>query len=108
MNGEAYEPADAELYDFNGDHVANGEDAQHLLNYCAGLVADAELYNADIADLDEDGDIDTYDARLAFNDGNEFYDTADVDSHPARFRINIGCPRQVLQEALDRLSKFLG
>ncbi|MBQ2508327.1 MAG: PatB family C-S lyase [Bacteroidales bacterium] len=49
-----------------------------------------------------------YDARLAFNDGNEFYDTADVDSHPARFRINIGCPRQVLQEALDRLSKFLG
>ena len=66
VNGEAYEPADAELYDFNGDHVANGEDAQHLLNYCAGLVADAELFNADIADLDEDGDIDTYDARLAF------------------------------------------
>ena len=66
VDGEAYEPADADLYDFNGDGYANSSDAQYLLEYCAGLVDEANLYNADKADLDKDGDIDTYDARLAF------------------------------------------
>ena len=66
VDGEEFEPADAALYDFNGDGVANGKDALYLLDYCAGLVEEAELFNADMADLDMDGDIDTYDARLAF------------------------------------------
>ncbi|MBR3719815.1 MAG: S8 family serine peptidase, partial [Firmicutes bacterium] len=73
VNGEAYEPSDI-LYDFNGDHVVNGRDAQHLLDYCAGLVEDSKLFNAEYADLDEDEDIDTYDARLAF----ELLNTASI------------------------------
>ena len=73
VDGEAYEPADAELYDFNGDGYANGADAQYLLDYCAGLVEDADLYNASTADFDKDGDIDTYDARLAFEELNSAY-----------------------------------
>ncbi len=64
VDGQDYEPADADLYDFNGDGVANGQDAQYLLEYCAEL--HEELFCEEFADLDEDGDIDTYDARLAF------------------------------------------
>ncbi|MBQ6560066.1 MAG: S8 family serine peptidase, partial [Erysipelotrichaceae bacterium] len=64
INGEDFEPADASDYDFNGDGVANGVDAQYLLEWIVGL--HEEIYHEDKADIDEDGDVDTYDARLAF------------------------------------------
>lgn len=63
LDGEEYAPGDAK-YDFNGDSVANGKDAQHLLDYCADN--SIKLYNQENADMDGDGDIDTYDAYLAF------------------------------------------
>lgn len=43
-----------------------------------------------------------YDARLGFNDGKDFYADKSFAGH---FRINIGCPRQVLQEALNRITR---
>ena len=51
-------------YDFNNDDVANDVDAQYLLEYVAGLHDTINKQN--LADMDNDGDIDTYDARLAF------------------------------------------
>jgi len=64
VDGEPFVPADAAIFDFNGDGIANSNDAQHLLNYCADNTV--ELFCEEYADLDEDGDIDTYDAYLAF------------------------------------------
>ena len=64
VNGEPFVPGDADLYDFNGDGAANNVDAQHLLNYCVDNTI--KIYNEENADLDKDGDIDTYDAYLAF------------------------------------------
>jgi len=69
VNGEAYAPTDAYKYDFNEDGVANGRDAQYLLEYVTGVVD--ELNDSDYADFDADGDIDTYDARLAFEELND-------------------------------------
>ena len=64
VNGEPFVPGDADLYDFNGDGAANNVDAQHLLNYCVDDTI--EVFHKENADLDKDGDIDTYDAYLAF------------------------------------------
>ena len=64
INGVDFEPADAGEYDFNGDGVVNGVDAQYLLEYVAGKQKTIE--NAAMADFDADGDVDSYDARLAF------------------------------------------
>lgn len=54
------------LYDFNGDGVYNREDARAVLAYAVGKT-DAVTSNPDNADLDKDGDIDTYDAYLALH-----------------------------------------
>ena len=48
--------------DFNGDGVVNTNDGQALLDYAVG-VRDS-VYHADLADIDGDGDIDSYDAYL--------------------------------------------
>ena len=48
--------------DFNGDGAVNELDGQALLDYATGLRT--ELTNADKADLDNDGDIDSFDAYL--------------------------------------------
>ena len=63
VNGVAVEPA-GELngLDFNGDGVVNCDDGQALLDYATGVLD--TLSNEDKADLDADGDIDTYDAYL--------------------------------------------
>ena len=63
VNGEPYTPADLDL-DFNGDGVSNGLDAQRLLDWCADDTV--EIYNLEYADLDEDGNVDTADAKIAF------------------------------------------
>ena len=65
VDGEPYEPAGlSKDYDFNGDGMVNGMDAQHLLNWCAN--ESLKLYNEENADLDEDGNVDTHDAKIAF------------------------------------------
>lgn len=63
VNGEKYAPADLKL-DFNNDGVSNGTDAQTLLNWCADETT--EIYNLQYADLDGDGNVDTADAKIAF------------------------------------------
>ncbi|MBQ4425744.1 MAG: S8 family serine peptidase [Lachnospiraceae bacterium] len=65
VNGQTYVPKDAEKFDFNGDNVVSSHDAQHLLEYCTGLKTSLNGNDA-YADFDQDGDIDTYDARLAY------------------------------------------
>ncbi len=63
VNGEDYVPGDIRL-DFNNDGVANGLDAQLLLDWCADDTI--EIYNLQNADLDGDGNVDTADAKIAF------------------------------------------
>ncbi len=63
VNGEEINPVPGE-YDFDGNDIVNVLDAQYLLDYLAGLTD--VLYNEEYADLDEDGDVDTHDAYLAF------------------------------------------
>ena len=48
------------FYDFNGDGKVNEDDGQRLLDYRTGL--ETVLYDEEHADIDGDGDIDTYDA----------------------------------------------
>lgn len=52
----------SQAYDFNDDGTVTLDDAQLLLDYVSGK--DSKIANADAADLDEDGDIDTYDVYL--------------------------------------------
>ncbi len=63
VNGEPYRPASLML-DFNNDGVSNAMDAQTLLQWCAD--PNTEIYNLEYADLDEDGNVDTHDAKIAF------------------------------------------
>ncbi|MBR5094446.1 MAG: S8 family serine peptidase, partial [Oscillospiraceae bacterium] len=63
VNGEAYTPADL-LLDFNNDGVSNSMDAQTLLQWCAD--PNTPIYNLEYADLDGDGNVDTHDAKIAF------------------------------------------
>ena len=66
VDGETLVPAeDVSGYDFNGDGVVNTADVQALLDYATGTRT--ELSNAELADLDADGDIDSYDAWLLLN-----------------------------------------
>ncbi len=51
--------------DFNGDGKVNGADCTALLDYITGLRE--EIKNGEHADLDADGDIDSYDAYLFLN-----------------------------------------
>ena len=53
----------AGLYDLTGDGVINRLDAQAVLDLCAGLIEEIPV-NPDKADVDGDGDVDTYDAYL--------------------------------------------
>ncbi|MBR6935323.1 MAG: S8 family serine peptidase, partial [Clostridia bacterium] len=65
VNGEEFDAADPAYYDFNGDGVVNALDAQRILDSLVDYELD--LNGLDIyADFDEDEDIDSYDARLAF------------------------------------------
>ncbi len=65
VDDEEIAVADNMLYDFNGDGVANTLDAQRLLDYTIDYELDLNGLDY-FADFDGDEDIDTYDARLAF------------------------------------------
>ena len=62
VDGVAVEPVTLDGMDFNGDALVNSDDGQALLDYATGV--DTELTNIANADLDADGDIDSYDAYL--------------------------------------------
>ena len=65
VNGEALVPGEmpAEL-DFDGNGHVSAADGQAILDFLTGNRN--YLYNSDAADLDADGDIDSYDAYLFF------------------------------------------
>ncbi len=52
-------------YDFNGDGVLNEADGQALLDYLVG--SRSTISHSEYADLDHDGDVDTYDVHLLFD-----------------------------------------
>ncbi len=56
---------DLDGLDFNGDGTVNADDGQALLDLATGVI-DALKANADKADLNADGDVDSYDAYLFF------------------------------------------
>lgn len=66
VDGKVLEPAGDEVegMDFNGDGVVNAADGQALLDYVVGSAQ--EIQNVELADLDADDDIDTFDAYLFF------------------------------------------
>ncbi len=51
-------------YDFNGDRVMNEADSQALMDYLTGKIA--AIKKAENADIDGDGDVDTYDVYCLF------------------------------------------
>lgn len=73
VNGAALTPGNAEelaTYDFDGNGSITSADGQALLNYITGVSESISCMDA--ADIDSDGDIDTYDAYIffkAFNTG---------------------------------------
>ncbi len=72
VDGVALEAAaDLTGMDFNGDGSVNVNDAQALLDYATGAIS--EISNYDQADLDLDGDVDSYDAYLFLDALNTGY-----------------------------------
>ena len=64
VNGETYENAYRVEADVNGDGETNEADAQAILDYVAGELAEDAAFDAEIADVDGDGKFTTYDAHL--------------------------------------------
>ena len=64
-NGAAAAPSE-DGHDVNKDGVTDDNDAQAILDYLAEKVAEEDL-DLTVADLDEDGDVTTYDAHLLLN-----------------------------------------
>lgn len=66
VNGKAVESGqNLEGMDFNGDGVVNHADGQILLDYATGL--EVTLHNTDLADLNKDDVINSYDSYLFFS-----------------------------------------
>ena len=82
VNGEEFEPADPDLYDFNGDGIANSLDAEWLLRYLVDYELEFDSEDKWLAaDFDGDGDIDSYDAKLAFEYlGSAYAEAAEGDT----------------------------
>ena len=59
VNGAAFIPAEPIACDLDGDGDTDGDDAQVILNYTAGLLAEIDP----MADVDQDGSVTTYDAQ---------------------------------------------
>lgn len=58
-------PAELDGCDFDGSGKVTADDGQALLDYVTGVRT--EISSKSCADLDKDGDIDTYDAYLFFS-----------------------------------------
>ena len=56
-------------YDINGDRKTDAADAQLILDYASGKLTEEEQanYNFSVADINNDGRIDTFDAHLLLN-----------------------------------------
>ena len=67
VDGELYMP-EYNGRDFNGDGAVNSDDGQAILDYATGALKD--LTNMELADIDADGDVDSYDAYLFLKDLN--------------------------------------
>ncbi len=65
VNGEAFDYEAALEYDFNDDGVVSHNDIEMILEYVIGNIE--EFNKMENADIDEDGDIDSYDAYLALD-----------------------------------------
>ena len=69
VNGLAVEPTGAYTgMDFDSNGIVNSDDGQAILDYATGVAED--LKNIDKADLNGDGDVDSYDAYLFLKDLN--------------------------------------
>ena len=64
VNGEVYEDTIQVEADVNGDGVTDRADAQAILDKVSGKLAEDAEFDAEAADLDGDGKITSYDARL--------------------------------------------
>ena len=71
VNGEQFVPGTYAGMDFNGDGIVNSDDGQAILDYATGV--NESLNNFDLADIDADGDVDSYDAYLFLKDLNSAY-----------------------------------
>ena len=69
VNGEEFDPEGNLMYDFNADGRASYSDIQVILDYAVGKID--EFFNQDYADINEDGNIDSYDAYLALDAINQ-------------------------------------
>ena len=64
VNGETYEDAYRVEADVNKDEVTDDADAQAILDYLTGKWAEDAAFDAEAADVDGDGEITSYDAKL--------------------------------------------
>ena len=64
VNGKTYDNEFAEEFDVNMDGVTDEADAQAILDYVTGELAEDADFDAEVADMDGDGAITTYDAKL--------------------------------------------
>ena len=89
VNGVALDSYAGGLPDLTGDDVVNSLDAQAILDLCAGLI-EAIPVNADKADIDGDGDVDTYDAHLILQKIAEAQSGSNQVVVPAEGQLTIG------------------
>ena len=71
VDGVAFVPGTYAGMDFNADGFINSDDGQAILDYATGV--SENLTNIKKADMDADGDVDTYDAYLFLKDLNSAY-----------------------------------
>ena len=71
VDGEEFVAGTYTGLDFNGDGMVNSDDGQAILDYATGV--SENLSNIKKADMDADGDVDSYDAYLFLKDLNSAY-----------------------------------
>ncbi|MBR5293723.1 MAG: S8 family serine peptidase, partial [Oscillospiraceae bacterium] len=71
VDGEEFVAGTYTGLDFNADGIVNSDDGQAILDYATGV--SENLSNIKKADMDADGDVDSYDAYLFLKDLNSAY-----------------------------------